>query len=106
MAKSAPSLNDEKTVVKQAIGSDDPTIIEAHADDDKTRVKIDIPHPPEKASDLDIGSIIKQRFVLDTLLGQGGMGVVYRAIDLRKKEADDSNPYFTTDTAAWPRYRW
>jgi serine/threonine protein kinase len=39
------------------------------------------------------GDIIKQRFVLDKLLGEGGMGAVYRALDLRKYEAGDPQPY-------------
>ncbi|MGB3608966.1 MAG: serine/threonine-protein kinase [Cellvibrio sp.] len=39
------------------------------------------------------GDIIKDRFVLDKLLGSGGMGAVFRALDLRKKEAQDDRPY-------------
>ncbi len=39
------------------------------------------------------GSVIKQRFVLDSVLGQGGMGIVYRALDRRKQEAQDREPY-------------
>ena len=36
---------------------------------------------------------LKNRFVLDETLGVGGMGVVYKAIDKRKVEAKDRNPY-------------
>jgi hypothetical protein len=38
------------------------------------------------------GSIIKQRFVLDTMIGKGGMGLVFAAVDRRKEEARDPNP--------------
>jgi hypothetical protein len=38
------------------------------------------------------GSVIKKRFVLETLLGKGGMGLVFGAIDRRKQEASDPNP--------------
>ena len=37
--------------------------------------------------------ILNNRFVLDTIIGGGGMGTVYKARDLRKVEANDANPF-------------
>ncbi|MET1255113.1 serine/threonine protein kinase [Aliikangiella maris] len=37
--------------------------------------------------------VLNKRFVLESTLGAGGMGTVYKAQDLRKVEASDTNPY-------------
>ncbi|MEX0731297.1 MAG: protein kinase [Aquisalimonadaceae bacterium] len=110
--------SDDKTRISPgAAGEDRTRIAGAPSADDRTRVagrkEVDdgVPlkaertgstssswsHPErwESTSDQPIGSgtIIKQRFVLEELIGHGGMGTVYKARDLRKEEAEDSQPY-------------
>ena len=42
---------------------------------------------------LKIGDIVNRRFVLEEKIGEGGMGIVYRALDLRRQESQDRFPY-------------
>ncbi len=50
-------------------------------------------HTDSEPTKLTVGSTINNRFVLKNILGVGGMGKVYKAIDLRKQEAQDKNPF-------------
>ena len=40
-----------------------------------------------------LGDVLNERFVLEERVGSGGMSTVYKALDRRKLEADDRNPY-------------
>ena len=48
-----------------------------------------VPTGPTKG----VGDTLNGRFVLEECLGVGGMGTVYKALDLRKLEASDRKPY-------------
>ncbi len=47
----------------------------------------------EEGQRVEVGRVIKDRFELIELVGEGGMGMVFRALDRRKVEAQDRNPY-------------
>ncbi len=40
-----------------------------------------------------IGTKINNRFILKAIIGQGGMGCIFKALDLRKQEANNKNPF-------------
>ena len=42
---------------------------------------------------VDVGSVVRGRFELESMIGEGGMGVVYRAVDRLHKEMQDRDPY-------------
>jgi formylglycine-generating enzyme required for sulfatase activity len=46
-----------------------------------------------RTAPITLGSVLQGRFKLIENIGQGGMSVVYKAIDLRKIEARSSDPY-------------
>jgi hypothetical protein len=47
----------------------------------------------ENTVSVDIGSVVRGRFELESMIGEGGMGVVYRAVDRLHKEMQDRDPY-------------
>ncbi|SOY47054.1 serine/threonine protein kinase [Cupriavidus taiwanensis] len=48
---------------------------------------------PQTPATKGVGDTLNGRFVLEECLGVGGMGTVYKALDLRKLEASDRRPY-------------
>lgn len=49
--------------------------------------------PRQETRVIGIGTMLKDRFILDSEIGRGGMGTVYRAVDRRRLEAMHRQPY-------------
>lgn len=52
-----------------------------------------VERPAADRTSVDVGSVVRGRFELESMIGEGGMGVVYRAVDRLHKEMQDRDPY-------------
>ncbi len=78
-------------VVDQQVDDDElaaPTMVNPNSSESRGRGEEKDPFLSEE-----IEGVIKGRFVYEKVLGAGGMGVVYKAKDLLKVEAQDRDPY-------------
>ncbi|MCF6210046.1 MAG: serine/threonine protein kinase [Gammaproteobacteria bacterium] len=92
--------NDNTRVSRQHVQPANPSVL-SHAGEmdmeaEKTRAFQSQTRPvnpsvASQASEIGSGGLINNRFRLEYMLGQGGMGVVYAARDLRKEELGDSD---------------
>ncbi|MFT7246603.1 MAG: serine/threonine protein kinase [Candidatus Azotimanducaceae bacterium] len=102
--KNAPP--DAATILRNGSGEesdDDRTIINTPDDDDSTVIGhgvggVDTTYiadvgPQNPRGNSEAGRLLKNRFVLEEKIGSGGMGDVYKALDLRQQEAKERNPY-------------
>ncbi len=83
-------IDDDKTVAT-GTGGDDATVQVGGSDDDPFAMTGGA--AAAKPDEIGPGTVLKGRFRLEQVIGQGGMGAVYKAVDLLKVEARDRNPY-------------
>ncbi len=73
--------------------SEKPQTLKQQEHTDRLKQTSQIINEAPKASEvLTIGSILQNRFVINKVLGSGGMGTVFQATDLRRQEAQDHQP--------------
>lgn len=105
------TLADDETLImpdtsqnsrNDADGNQPPSDVDVHQDRSDSRGEVTaIPAEPEashsqsapRSKSVKVGSILKERFKLLDMIGHGGMGFVFKALDLVKVQAQDSNPY-------------
>ncbi len=84
--------DDDATVIADG-GDDDSTVIGPRATASDTTYIAAVGKQIESKSNSEAGRLLKNRFVLEEKIGSGGMGDVYKALDLRAQEAQEKNPY-------------
>jgi len=79
--------------ISTGISTDNNTVIADQQTVQEQTQQVSPNHQSSSQKKLASGAIIKDRFILKNVIGAGGMSVVFRALDLRKQEAKNLNPY-------------
>ena len=93
--------DDDDSTVMNASHADDSTSLNASTDGDATIMGSEsdttyiasLNGPQGSKGNTEAGRLLKNRFVLEEKVGSGGMGDVYKALDLRQQEAQERDPY-------------
>ncbi|MGK0340518.1 MAG: hypothetical protein ACJAXW_001061 [Candidatus Azotimanducaceae bacterium] len=85
------AFDDDRTILS-APDDDDATVLGSGPGGRDTTYVADV-GPQKPRGNSEAGRLLKNRFVLEEKIGSGGMGDVYKALDLRQQEAQERNPY-------------
>lgn len=88
---SVEQFDEDRTVINTP-DDDDSTVIGHGVSGGDTTYIADV-GPQKPRGNSEAGRLLKNRFVLEEKVGSGGMGDVYKALDLRQQEAQERNPY-------------
>lgn len=84
--------DDDRTIINDDYG-DDATVIGPGGDGQDTTYIASVGKQQRPRGNTEAGRLLKNRFVLEEKIGSGGMGDVYKALDLRQQEAQERDPY-------------
>lgn len=85
--------DDDVTIINQASAADSTALTGWTQQGTDTTYVATSGSPTPARGQSEAGRLLKNRFVLEEKIGSGGMGDVYKALDLRLQEARERNPY-------------